>query len=186
MIIGLTGYKGSGKSVVARRLSQHHGFVRRPFAYPLKAMVAALGVPAEILDGDDEAKSRPLACLGGRSARYALQKLGTEWGRSIMGESFWTDRWKDGATTYPDIVADDVRFPNEAYAIRDLGGVIIRVNRRQEVPQDTHASENPDAIPYNVMLYNDGTVEELHAQVDGLIGQLMGQTFGSDADVRAI
>ena len=179
MIIGLTGYKGSGKSVVARHLTMHHGFIRRPFAYPLKSMVAVLGVPPEILDGDDEAKSRPLECLGGKSARYALQKLGTEWGRGMMGENFWVDRWLDGARRLHDctshVVADDVRFPNEVEAIRKLGGFIVRVDRPGCGAGDNHASENPDAISHDCRVLNDSTVDALRTQINVLVRRVHAQ-----------
>lgn len=69
MLIGLTGFKGSGKSVVARHLTLRHQYIRRPFAYHLKAMMSALGVPAEILDGSNFDKATPLTVLGEHTAR---------------------------------------------------------------------------------------------------------------------
>lgn len=161
MLIGLTGPAGSGKSTVAKILSVDYGYARRPFAYHLKAMIGELGVPAEILDGDSEAKSKPLPQLGGHSTRYALQCLGTEWGRECMGQDFWVKIWLNGLEDikHNSVVADDVRFANEAYAIQSRGGVIIEVRRElvHELNADEklHASEQRTGIEPDYVLHNN-------------------------------
>lgn len=129
IIIGLVGKAGSGKSTVAQYLSNAHAFSRRPMAFRLKAMIAALGVPDHILYGNVEEKETPLMELNGHTARHAMQTIGTEWGRDIMGKSFWLDLWMRDVTYLPRIVADDIRFHNEYDAIKKIGGKIIRINR---------------------------------------------------------
>lgn len=168
LIVGLVGFKGVGKSAVAKHLCAEHGFTRRPFAFHLKAMAGALGIPTDILDGDDAMKSRPLDILGGKTTRYALQTLGTEWGRNFMGQDFWTNRWRSGLPACPRVVADDVRFPNEAEVILSLGGLIVRIER-EGCAGDGHASENPDAIHADVSISNNGSMEQLRKSVDELV-----------------
>lgn len=164
LIIGLCGLAGSGKSTAARILTSEHTFVRKPFAYPLKAMVAALGVPASVLDGSTEGKSIPRVELAGHTVRHALQTLGTEWGRQHMGEDFWVKLWARGAVAIPRVVADDVRFENEAQTIKAMGGLIIKLTRSGSGLSGSagaHASENIVRIPHDCAIANDGSPEEL-------------------------
>ncbi len=184
MIIGLMGFKGVGKSIVARHLSTEHGYVRRPFAYPLKAMIAALGVPPDVLDGNDAAKSRPRDELCGRTARHAMQTLGTEWGRRHMGEDFWVKKWVDGVGAYRFIVADDVRFQNEVDAIKSLGGRVLMIRRDGFEGSDGHASEMPDPTWADVIVWNNGTPADLCCVVDNLLFPARASTVVVDNSAR--
>lgn len=174
MLIGLCGLAGSGKSTVGRILCHHHNFMRKPFAFPLKRMVAALGVPADDLDGPSCIKEMPCAALGGRTIRHTLQTLGTEWGRQHMGEDFWVELWARGVEHMPRIVADDVRFPNEAEAIRKLGGLVVRIDRpgAGSVVGAAHASENIAALVPDVVIANGRSEDHLFHEVAWLISVL--------------
>ncbi len=156
-VLALTGPIGSGKTTIAAALVAH-GFVRRPFAGPLKAMLAALyrvqGLePDEIearLSGDK--KERPDVLLSGATPRWAMQSLGTEWGRARLSASIWVDAWRRGAQAdlahYDGVVADDVRFEDEARAVRALGGRVIALTRPGVERINDHISElgvAPDA-----------------------------------------
>lgn len=89
--------------------------------------------------------------------RTVLQRAGTEMGRNIFGENFWVDQTMDslyalGENYYGDgskrfysdsgrtIVFTDVRFPNEAQAIRERGGEIWEIIGPDEDTGD-HPSE---------------------------------------------
>jgi len=75
--------------------------------------------------------------------RILLQLLGTDCGRKIIHPNIWVNAlfadyklldnrsWQDpGAeNTYPKWIITDVRFPNEVDAIKERGGIVIRVNR---------------------------------------------------------
>ncbi|TFH28662.1 MAG: deoxynucleotide monophosphate kinase, partial [Myxococcales bacterium] len=74
MILAVFGYKGSGKSAVAKRFELHNNFIRRPIAAPLKEMLKAMGLTATQLWGSE--KEKPSVLLGGQTARYAMQTLG--------------------------------------------------------------------------------------------------------------
>jgi hypothetical protein len=65
---------------------------------------------------------------------------------------------------YPNWIITDVRFPNEAQAIKDRGGILIRVMRygdpNEEV--DFHESEIAlDSHEFDYYIDNNGTIEEL-------------------------
>lgn len=137
-IIGILGAAGSGKSTLRQQL-EGMGWQSLPFARPLKAMLEKLLViqgasPREVLSalyGVD--KDQPCQYLDGLTPRHAMQTLGTEWGRYQMGNSFWVNRWKEmlSCSFSSRIVVDDLRFENEAKAIRELGGTVVRVWRRE-------------------------------------------------------
>ncbi len=129
-IVAFTGLAGSGKSTAAAHLVHCHGFQRVRFAGPLKAMLAALGLTSEQIDGSE--KETPCDLLGGKTPRYAMQTIGTEWGRDLIASDLWIRAWKAAVAKVPagvPVVVDDCRFPNEAEAVRAAGGVIVRIDR---------------------------------------------------------
>lgn len=175
MLLGLCGPEGAGKSTVARLLQDRFAFSVHPFAAPLKKMIEALGVPRGHLYGTPEEKEAPLDLFCGRSARHAMQTLGTEWGRQCIGADFWLSAWS--ATLPADaggIVADDVRFPNEAALIQSKGGAVLCVTRREAEREVKHASENWRAIPSDFEIANDGSLDDLSTRVETLVRQIAG------------
>jgi len=190
MLIGLSGKAGSGKSTVTRYLNDK-GFGTRKFAGPLKAMIAALleqqGVSPEttpdFLEG--HLKEIPTDYLAGRSPRYAMQTLGTEWGRGLISQNFWVDTaMKQIVPGDGDIIFDDVRFPNEALAIRRAGGVVVNVVRPALDPVEAHASEEALAdFAFNYVIYNDSMMNKLYERIDTFLrwyAERMTAMYGSN------
>lgn len=171
-IIGICGAEGAGKSTVAGIL-RRAGYAVHPFAAPLKSMLRALGVPKENLYGTPEEKEEPLPLLCGLSARKAMQFLGTEWGRQCIGPEIWVNAWEESIPMHSvRVVADDVRFENEAELIRQLGGTIVRVDRPSAYRDIVHASENYLAIRPDIIIRNAGSFDELERDVSLLcLGQ---------------
>jgi len=176
-IIGLTGYKTSGKSTLANMLIQNRGFARCAFATPLKGMLISLLVDQglrlkdaqRMVDGDlKEVASRYFA---GQTPRHAMQTLGTEWGRQLIHPDFWIIAWKNRIEDIQRVVADDLRFVNEELAVHAKGGIIVRVNRPGlEAPADSHASESEvDSIRHNYLIENDGTPSDMWTQMETIL-----------------
>jgi len=160
-IIALSGPAGCGKSTVSEYLASRHGYAKTKFAKPLKDMCRAIGMTESQIEGDD--KETPVEWLGDNSPRHAMQTLGTEWGRRWMGDDFWVNLWARSAAGRPLVVVDDCRFPNEAAAVRRLGGRVIRVDGRGGIA-GKHASEAGIGIADEVIC-NDGSVADLHDRV---------------------
>lgn len=163
MIIGIAGAKRSGKTTLAELLARRYGLAHISFAAPIRAFVAdLLGGTLEQLE---EHKESPVAWLDGVTPRHMMQTLGTEWGRDIVHSELWVRAAMRRAEIMGRVVISDVRFPNEAEAIRERGGIILRVHRGASAASgDAHRSEMP--LPDHLVhaeLRNDGSVVDLLA-----------------------
>jgi hypothetical protein len=168
LIVGITGYKGSGKTTVANEFL-NIGFASFNFSRRLKSMLANLGVPHDNLYGNDDKKNEPLDILGGVTTRRAMQTLGTEWGRDLIYPDLWVDLWKGDVRNQGFVVMDDLRFPNEQKAIRDLGGYVFMVKRRKdETSQDTHRSEDLSHIQPDYIFYNTTTMDTIRTMAQSM------------------
>lgn len=169
MIIGICGAAGAGKNSVAGIL-ESQGFATLSFADPLYAAVSAITglTVAELQDrGRKENTLGWISC----SPRRLLQTLGTDWGRNMIHQEIWVMATMQRMLAGGDYCIPDVRFVNEAAAIRARGGVVWRVERPGHSPlagaAATHESERgiPDEYVDSVIT-NDGTLANLQAAVD--------------------
>lgn len=168
-VVAFTGLAGSGKSTAAAHLVDAYGYERVRFAGPLKAMLKALGLSDREVDGD--LKETPSALLCGKTPRQAMQTLGAEWGRDLIHTNLWISAWRAAVDRLPEgmpVVVDDLRFPNEAEAVRALGGILVRVFRPGAGTLSAHVSEQHE-LPQDVSVYNVRTPKFLFNQVDELI-----------------
>ncbi len=164
-VIGFCGAAGAGKSTAADRLVHCHGFRRVRFAGPLKRMMWALGLDERHTDG--ALKELPCGLLGGRTPRFAMQTLGTEWGRDIIAQDLWLRAWRAEVTAACKlVVVDDVRFANEAEAVRQAGGTLIRITGRGGI-SGGHVSELQDFAVHHT-IDNAGCFDDFLAAVDGV------------------
>lgn len=181
LIIGLTGYAQSGKNTLADMLVGKFGFEQRAFADSLRGILYALNprMPepnwAEVGDGfGTNGVVRVQDYIDGYGwewskknvpeVRQLLQRLGTEGGREHLGENVWVDGFfsKPHAAR---IVATDCRFPPEVAAVRDRGGVVVRVEREGYGPVNSHVSETASLGLEDFTVQNDGKPKEMLSQV---------------------
>jgi len=141
LLIGLCGKKGSGKTFVAEHLRDDKGATILRFADTLKAMMRVMGLTESQIDGNQ--KETPSHILNGNTPRYAMQTLGTEWGRETIYQNIWVNILIEKSKSVDGlVVCDDVRFPNEIKAIHEQGGIVAWVERKSIYAQgDTHSSE---------------------------------------------
>jgi len=157
-LIGLTGYKGSGKDTVALVLNRY-GYQRVAFADPLKAIAAVLG-----WNGDKAETPRCEHC-GMLQGRELLQVLGTEGVRENIRDDAWLLAAERAISHHDLVVITDVRFPNEAEFVRAHGGEVWRVIRPGHAG-DGHASETSQKlIRADLVLNNHGSLADLEDTV---------------------
>jgi len=180
-LIGLTGCMGSGKSTVAAYL-QTQGYVELSFAEPIKQIGLIFGFSRASMYGS-QAEKAELHPVWGVSGRTFMQKFGTELGRDLLPSVLpsmsqpWLRLTTIKITQNPLVVVSDVRFPNEATLIRELGGEIWSLERPSfnVTPTDLHPSAlhtsetQVQSIVSQYQLYNSGTLPYLYKQVDDLL-----------------
>lgn len=213
LIWGISGQARSGKDMIAERLVSAHGFVRVGWADPMKRFVQEIFAfsDEQVWEGSKKEEPDPRYPRRVRregtdpelavevpeylTPRYALQTIGTEWGRDCY-PAVWIEygltmarRILSSACLYtakqgiqPDVmpwpsplgvVFSDCRFRNELEAIRAAGGLLVRVKRPGKdgaVGVAGHASEREQqGIPddfFDHVIENDGTIADLYRAVD--------------------
>lgn len=207
MILGITGFIGSGKDTIADYLCTEHGFKRLSFAESLKDAVSAIfGWRRDLLEGvtnssrvwreerDDWWSER----LGMEiTPRRVLQYWGTEVCRNGFHQDIWVASLENRLRQAEDsIVITDCRFANEVRAIKNAGGITMRVSRGRQpewynvaadlnrgpghigwaIAKDVlnkhgvHASEYSSVgLQYDYMVDNNGTIDELYQKINDLV-----------------
>lgn len=211
MIIGVCGFIGSGKDTIADYLVNIHQFRRDSFASTLKDAISnVFGWDREMLEGrskrsrewrekrDDWWSER----LGREiNPRLMLQLWGTEVCRGGFHDDIWIASLENKLrTSDDDIVISDCRFPNEITAIRNQGGIVVRVVRGPEPPwyddcvtmnrgpvknlgwalakdrmesHRIHASETAwVGTDFDKIIDNNGTMDDLYQQINDLVRDL--------------
>jgi hypothetical protein len=135
--IALVAPMHSGKTTLANLLVER-GYTRIALADELKE-IAALLLNGFIIAYRDELPAlikvdRAEIERNKEVYRPFLQWFGSDFVRGhLLAESFWLNRFKERLSyTSQPVVCDDVRFPNEALALKALGFDIIRLIRPEE------------------------------------------------------
>ena len=182
-LIGITGRARAGKDTFARYLAESFGMTHQAFAQPLKQITARLAGEPEAYFHDDELKEQHCPALG-MTRRKAMQLVGTEMVREHFGPDVWSrlliDSWRQGGCR-PTVVSD-VRFNNEAQAIRAAGGVIVRITRPGAgLVGDVAAHDSEQGVSDYLVDFdipNNGSRAELFCEVHRLMTILEGAQHG--------
>lgn len=207
MIIGISGRSGSGKSTMADYLVRSRKFVAISLADPVKRICKEVyGFSDSQLWGGSENRGCPVDKYQRKdgtflTAREALQRLGTEWGRSCY-ENTWVDMcvgsaarvlagehydpvrgfnhtlWESIFREKPGgVVIPDVRYDNEAERIKEGGGVLIRLTSEWALPPSNgvegHSSEH--GISYGLVdhvLEVPKGLPNFYKEIDALMARL--------------
>lgn len=177
-VIALAGQKRSGKDSAADALVSL-GYTKFAFADAVRTCVAQLDPIVGHWRGyglvrlsDAFAEGWTWETIKGSSysdeVRRLLQHMGTEVGRTVLGEQCWVDvADKHIALRRSDNwVIPDCRFANEAQWVRRNGGIVVRIVRPStDRPTPEHASEDID-FDCDAVVVNDGSIADLHAAVE--------------------
>lgn len=183
LLVALTGRAGAGKSTAAAHLEDEYAFTSIAFADPLLDALGALAQHADV-DGawlvDRVLKELPMPVLShsyrtlARTVADALRALDPDVFVRIA-----LHRVRQARAMGNNVVVTDVRYPNEAAALRALGAHTVRINRSAGLLASVgaHSSEQYIAtLPVEGWLDNDGSKAVLFDQLDGLIHALRSPT----------
>jgi len=185
-LIAFTGYKQTGKTTAANHLIEHYGYMRHNFKDALVAEVKerfpdlleeilfqemsyhSLAQRETYIDSIDALLTTKPPLM-----RALLQNYGTEV-RRRDNPNYWVHQWKYNLHRFPlerGVITDDVRFLNEAQAIKDLGGTIIRLTRPDITTGGEHSSEtemNQIESDYTIEV-GPGEQDKLYAELDRIV-----------------
>lgn len=176
--LGITGRAGAGKDHLAKVLTRKsEDFVVLSFAGQLRLEI-------ENVLGVDSAPA-----LWEKPTHPDIRRLLQWWGtdlRRAEDPDYWVKKGIEVGLKYASNefipIYTDVRFPNEANAIKEQGGLIIRVvasdderiKRLGELPPE-HLSETAmDDYEVDMTVYSDRTDEDYKAQVDSVVAAVRG------------
>jgi hypothetical protein len=187
MIIGIIGNKNAGKDTIGQYLCEKFGYTRYAFGDPVKQVCKTI-----FSLSDEQLNDRKLKeTIDPRwdiSPRHMFQRIGTEFAQFELFKLFpeikqklkyrelWVDvfeKWyQKSENKVNPVVITDVRFKHEVQKIKDLGGIILKVNRNNNA-NDCHISElELNRIPKNLIDYiidNNYTIDDLYSQIDTII-----------------
>ena len=190
-IVGFTGLKRSGKDSAAGIIVRRYKFQQAAFAMWLKdACRGIFQLSYAQLHGSEEDKET-IDPRWNVSSRQIMQVVGTDLFRDALtqslpglslpkGYSLWCycmKLWIQSLKTPHRIVISDVRFPDEAALIRELGGTVIRIKRDASTSSlDSHQSETAQAdIEPDHTVENNGTLYDLDRAVTRIVDNLISQ-----------
>lgn len=167
MIIGITGYKRSGKDTLADYLT-NLGFIKISFADKLREICSDLFNVSMDYFIDDDKKDTPLASLNNKTPRELLIHVGQ--GMRDFDPNIWITTALRKCVDTQDYVIPDVRNANEADAIHNLHGMIIRIERNgcvlgNDLPETGLYSTHPN-LP---TIQNNGSIEDLQIAYHSIV-----------------
>ena len=150
-------------------------FKKTNLPYDWQYLVKKPGLRQDGLFGKGEMEIKQM------TVREFLQKLGTDAIRDNLHDNAWVNslmcdykaesigKYGD-VLDYPNWIITDTRFPNEAKAIKDKGGIVIRINRPPNIDDiliwgdkpDRHISETAlDDWNFDEVIENDNGLDKL-------------------------
>lgn len=170
MIVGISGAAGAGKDTIGDAFVEHRGFLRMSFASTLKGILSMLfNWRAE--DWQDlKWKETPNENSYGLTPRQVAQSFGTDWGRNMINENIWIDATMRMLNTIGtgNWVFTDVRFPNEARAIREVGGILLFVKCLDRETGTEHTEHESERWLEWLELYSDAGLSANLGHIDFL------------------
>ncbi len=148
MIIGIAGPIGSGKTTICEHIRDRYNAEIINYADPLKEIAVVLGFDRKDVFGSQEQKEKKneywnvtnrklLQVLGTDIFRDSLPKVLPEMKDIWIRLAFLRMKQKPSAM----FVIGDVRFDDEAKAIKDSGGIIVKLKHAASASASAHSSE---------------------------------------------
>ena len=184
LIIGLGHTKRVGKDTFARFLAESFyrqtggSMCRSSFAYKLKEVCAdlygwaGLRSPEFYETPEGEVLREVVLPVLGKSPRQIWIDFGTKAVRQQVYDRTWVDYVMKNMQHVANVTTD-VRFPNEAEAIHDAGGYLVRITRPGFEPGNDAADQA--LIDYFGWDYyvDATTIDELREQAEYILGLIL-------------
>ena len=105
------------------------------------------------------------------TARELLQKFGTAI-REGVDSDFWVKLLLNNSKN-EDIIIADVRFPNEVKTIKEAGGIIVRIERKN-IETSSHISETAldNYKDWDMTIINDYDLDSLRRSAHYILNNL--------------
>lgn len=184
LLIGLySSTQRQGKSTVANLIKARIGRTTiMSFANPVKLATAsfleALGLSdVEATEAVFDHKDTTIPGLG-ITGRDALVLIGTKAGREGVSQDCWVNALFRRADAFRskaelNVVIDDVRMPNEADAIIERGGFLVRVSRQVKLDKVDPTTEGRlDGFRFDAVIQNNGSLTDLNEAVRAALRHL--------------
>lgn len=179
-LVAICGKKRAGKDTLGEFLVTQYGYKRIAFADKVKEGVVTINPVLYSLPGDVQIHLQDLQMRGETAielcdrlkdeipeVRRLLKAFAHETMQVLFRlESFWVQQaLKDiGEDDDQRYVITDMRYPHEAEAVREKGGVIFRVTRPGHDNDDQHASEQSVAlVDADIDYINDATLGDYYS-----------------------
>ena len=135
------------------------------YAENLKLIASMLtGIPRKNFEDQEFKKTHLGPEWNNITVREFLQTLGTRALRDNLNENVWVNSLFGNFNESSQWLVTDTRFPNEANAIKERGGIVVRVDRG--LSTGDHPSETAlDDYEFDYIISNTGTIEELIEEV---------------------
>ena len=135
------------------------------YAENLKLIASMLtGIPRKSFEDQEFKKTHLGPEWNNITVREFLQTLGTGALRDNLNENVWVNSLFANFESSSQWLITDTRFPNEADAIKQRGGIVIRVDRG--LSTGDHPSETAlDDYEFDYVIPNKGNIEELIEEV---------------------
>lgn len=180
IVIGLVGPSGSGKTTVANRLVEKWGFERIHTGIAVKRAVMA-GFDLTEADVDGDARDAPSYELGEVMPRTVLEAVGEAIHKVAPEATALAWQRELARRGYPArVLADGIRRPAEAAAVKQTGcGVVFRISSpRNAINPDFPCDAMQAEVSADFLIDNRGTLDDLIAEIDRVVGYLLAPAEG--------
>ena len=167
-LIGFCGYGGSGKDSCGSVFIEKLKFKRASFAQAIREVAFLLDT---YLSSVDKTYNQVVAEVGYEKAktevpgfREHLIRIG-EGARTHFYPNVWIDSVNLDPPEQPFVITD-VRYPNDARRIQDLGGIIVYIDRPGLLPASDVEAKSIAEIDPDYTLINDGSLSQLLEKVE--------------------